>query len=241
MTSRASAAAAWAERHLDALYERAGPSTIVRVRSTDVPTPRVHLLRTAHANYGLVAASVPEDVTAAIRAMLAAEPVTTPDDWETTPPRCAPAIRALLGQPVAEYRGPAFAFPAVLSSMAPPAGFSIEVLSEPRGVVTAPLVEWVRRAKPEEEPVVVAEDRSGVIVGVCHAARRSASAAEAGLEVDPVARGRGLGVALSLAWASAVREGRREPLYSTSWANAASRAVAGRLVLVLMGEDWHVR
>ena len=30
------------------------------------------------------------------------------------------------------------------------------------------------------------------------------------------------------------------PLYSTSWDNEASRAVARRLGLLLIGEDWHL-
>jgi predicted GNAT family acetyltransferase len=106
--------------------------------------------------------------------------------------------------------------------------------------VTAPLVAWIAEAKPGEQPLVVARDASGRVVAVCHAARRSDAAAEAGLEVDPSVRRAGLGIAVTAAWAAAVRAGGREPLYSTSWANEASRGVARRLGLLLRGEDWHL-
>ena len=41
-------------------------------------------------------------------------------------------------------------------------------------------------------------------------------------------------------WARAVREAGVEPLYSTSWQNAASRAVARKLALVPFGSDVHI-
>ena len=229
----------WADQHLDAIYERAAPDRILRVRSTDVPTPRVHLLRTAEGNPGLVAASVPREVAEAIERLFAAEPVVGPGEWEHTPPRCAEAVRALLA-PTSEYRGPAFSFPIGLPSMAPPSGFTTEVLEDLLGVMTTSLVAWIAEAKPAEQPLVVARDASGRVVAACHAARRSDATAEAGLEVDPSVRRVGLGVAVTAAWAAAVRGGGREPLYSTSWENEASRGVARRLGLLLRGEDWHL-
>ncbi|MDA0271296.1 MAG: GNAT family N-acetyltransferase, partial [Chloroflexi bacterium] len=74
----------------------------------------------------------------------------------------------------------------------------------------------------------------------CHSARRSNPAAEAGLEVAAEARRRGLGVAVTARWAASVREGGREPLYSTTWDNVASRGVARRLGLEVYAEDWHL-
>jgi len=50
-------------------------------------------------------------------------------------------------------------------------------------------------------------------------------------------RGRGFASAVVAAWANAVRESDRVPLYSTSWENAASRAVATKLGLTLYGAD----
>ena len=41
-------------------------------------------------------------------------------------------------------------------------------------------------------------------------------------------------------WAASVREVGREPLYSTSWGNAASRSVARQLGLIEYGHTLHV-
>jgi len=66
----------------------------------------------------------------------------------------------------------------------------------------------------------------GYVVSVCFCARRSAEAAEAGLETAEHFRGRGLGPRVTAAWALAIRASGRLPLYSTSWSNEPSLAVA---------------
>jgi len=43
-----------------------------------------------------------------------------------------------------------------------------------------------------------------------------------------------------VAWAAAVRQGGRVPLYSTDWENTAARALASRLRLVCYAEDFHI-
>jgi hypothetical protein len=43
-----------------------------------------------------------------------------------------------------------------------------------------------------------------------------------------------------VAWATAVREGGRVPLYRTEWGNTASRALARRLGLICYAEDLHL-
>jgi len=86
------------------------------------------------------------------------------------------------------------------------------------------------------QPCVVALE-DGRAVSLCHSARQTASAAQAGVETLPEYRRQGLGVKVVAAWASLVREAGRIPLYSTSWANVASQGLAARLGLALFGAD----
>jgi len=80
--------------------------------------------------------------------------------------------------------------------------------------------------------------QDGHAVSVCFSARRSAVAAEAGLETAAAFRGQGLGPRVTAAWAAATRVAGRLPLYSTSWSNHASLAVARKLSLERCASDW---
>jgi RimJ/RimL family protein N-acetyltransferase len=80
----------------------------------------------------------------------------------------------------------------------------------------------------------------GHAVSVCFCARRSLGAAEAGLDTAPAFRGRGLATRVTTAWAGAVRASGRTPLYSTSWANASSLAVARKLGLRVYATNWSI-
>ena len=66
-------------------------------------------------------------------------------------------------------------------------------------------------------------------------------AAEAGVETLEAFRHQGLALAAVACWARAVQQTGRLALYSTSWDNEASLAVARRLSARIYGEDWHVR
>lgn len=82
--------------------------------------------------------------------------------------------------------------------------------------------------------------RGGRIVSACWTSRfLPGVAAEAGVETRSLERGQGHALRVVSAWASAMRQSGVEPLYSTAWSNAASRAVARKLGLVPYGEDLH--
>ena len=66
----------------------------------------------------------------------------------------------------------------------------------------------------------------------------SAAAAEAGVETAARFRGRGLAPQVTAAWALAIRASNRLPLYSTSWSNEPSLAVARKLGLKPCASDW---
>ena len=77
-------------------------------------------------------------------------------------------------------------------------------------------------------------------VSACFCARRSSVAAEAGLETAPAFRGQGYAPQVVAAWAVAVRESGRTPLYSTAWTNTASLSVARKLELTIYATDWSI-
>ena len=80
----------------------------------------------------------------------------------------------------------------------------------------------------------------GSPVSVCFCARRSDVAAEAGVETAPAYRGRGFAPRTVSAWAVAVRESGRIPLYSTSWTNSSSRHLAIKLGLEMYATTFSI-
>jgi predicted GNAT family acetyltransferase len=80
----------------------------------------------------------------------------------------------------------------------------------------------------------------GFPVSICFCARRSDTAAAAGLETAEAYRGRGFGPRATAAWALAVRASGRAPLYSAAWSNEPSLAVARKLALTAHASFWSV-
>jgi GNAT superfamily N-acetyltransferase len=82
--------------------------------------------------------------------------------------------------------------------------------------------------------------RDGHAVSLCATVRTGLTAHEAGVETHPTFRGRGYAAQVVAAWARAVRDLGRMPLYSTSWENTASLAVARTLGLIQYGATLHI-
>jgi len=133
-----------------------------------------------------------------------------------------------------EWCGPAYRFP--------------DDLVAPRDTAPLAACERARVAErfpqvgslAEREPILAARE-DGQVVSLCYAATRPGPAAEAGVETLPEARGRGHAARVTAAWACAQRARGVIPLYSTSWQNRASRAVARKLGLILYASDLHMR
>ena len=129
--------------------------------------------------------------------------------------------------------GPAFIFP---DEIAQP--FDTVCIEDPQ-VVVGNFSSWKAGEIRERSPVV-AVVKDGHAVSVCLCARRSHRAAEAGLETAAAYRKRGLGTRVTAAWALAVRASGRMPLFSTSWSNDASLAVARKLRLATYAVRWSI-
>jgi GNAT superfamily N-acetyltransferase len=78
-------------------------------------------------------------------------------------------------------------------------------------------------------------------VSVCHCARLSAQAAEAGVWTHPRYRGQGLAAAVTASWARQLKDSGRALFYSTSSDNLSSQRVAARLGLREIGWTWRLR
>ena len=173
-----------------------------------------------------VRADLPQEIAEELDGLAREEP--TVADFRDAPVH-AERYRALAGGEL--YSGPAFAFP--------------ETVEEPDATVLVDEVRllarhfsgWTAAEIPGRSPIV-AVVVDGHAVSVCFCARRSDTAAEAGLETAAEYRGRGLGPQVAAAWALAVRASGRIPLYSASWANGASLAVARKLGLVAYASGW---
>ena len=136
------------------------------------------------------------------------------------------------------FCGPAFYFPGPLEWPA-----NAVMITRENAALVGRLFSWLPE-HADRDPgargpltVVVAD---GAAVSVCFCSRLTARAAEAGVETLEAYRGRGYAGAAVAAWATAVRHSGRTPLYSTSWDNLASRAVARKLGLAMYGVDLSV-
>ena len=129
--------------------------------------------------------------------------------------------------------GPSFTFP---EELAQPSG---TVFIEDIGSLDHHFTGWTASEIPYRTPIVAVVE-GGFAVSACFSAWRSDAAAEAGLETAPAFRGRGLGPRVASGWALAIRASGRVPLYSTSWSNDASLAVARKLGLVTYASKWSI-
>lgn len=133
-----------------------------------------------------------------------------------------------------QWIGPAYRFPETL----PEIPNAVLVTTRNAAVLEQDFGDWLADV-PHRQPFValVVEGR---VVSVCCSVRIGPEAHEAGVETHLRWRGRGYASQVVAAWAAAVRRGGAHPVYSTSWENTASQAVATRLGLIPFGIDFHV-
>jgi RimJ/RimL family protein N-acetyltransferase len=200
------------------------------------PAPRFFLGRTVHGHRWRIRYDMPASTAHRLDQLCHAEPRRAP---HADPPEQAAAIRAVLAEDapiVSEDRGPAYWLPAV--SHVPP---QVVLLSEAHAALvqtTFPwLVAWLADAANGPVAAVIAQ---GSAVSVCFCSRITPHAAEAGIETLASFRGNGAATAAAAGWAAAVQHSQRIALYSTSWQNHASQAVAKKLGAVPYAEDWSI-
>jgi GNAT acetyltransferase len=210
-----------------------------RIVATNEPdgglAPRFFLGRARMGNLWRLRYDLPEVTAHRLNELAAAEPVV--DDLRAEPTRMGSFLETLAADQEVRHvwSGPAFRFPDTLPAktvaVTPITRATLHLLRQ---------MNWDQAALARDfeqwEPMfAVVED--DVAVSLCFSSRLTEHAAEAGVETLAAYRGRSYAPALVTNWAHAVRISGRVPLYSTSWDNLASRAVARKLGLVQYGVD----
>ena len=219
--------------HVEALFTRDDAGRLLAVNEPgDVVAPRFFLGRTADGN----AWWFRHDVDAVLANDLRALCESLPTGLEVEAGSAAPFIACLSrAEPVRKTEaGPAFCFPSDL----PGHESAVRVTSDNAVVLSPYLEDWRGDVSACAPMLVVLE--GGKAVSICGSVRVTPQAYEAGVETHPDFRGRGHAARAVSAWASAVREMDRIPLYSTSWKNESSRALAKKLGLIQFGADLHI-
>lgn len=193
------------------------------------PAPRLFLAYTS-AGYVL---RLGQDVSDAMETRLQSIVGTQPPvaDMRSAPPVVS-AIQDVLEQPASgQEGGPVYRFPEMLWRV----GGTVRI-SEDNVYLARDTFPWLLTELADWRPCF-AVVHGGAAVSVCFSARIGAAVCEAGVETLPDFRGRGYAAGATSAWARAIRDSSRVPLYSTSWGNLASQAVARRLGLTMVGAD----
>ncbi len=219
----------------EALFTHNEGGRILRVNEPEgARAPRFFCARSRKGAIWRCRDDVPEETVRALDALVAAEPVG--DDVRTEPHNLGAFLTALGAdrESALVASGPAYRFPDELPRAAGVTRLTHDDLRLLRAMVQD--LDYTARYFTERGPcMVVVED--GRAVSACYSARLTDRAAEAGVETLEAYRGRGYAPAVVTEWARAIRATGRIPLYSTTWDNRASQAVARRLRLIQYGTD----
>jgi GNAT superfamily N-acetyltransferase len=225
--------------HVEALFTHDSAGRIVATNEPGGgPAPRFYLGRSSVGNLCRIRRGVPAATARRLEVLAAAEPVR--DDLRAEP-RCLEALLEALRADEAVrsvVAGPAYRFPDALpaaSAVTRITGANLHLLRRMNWnleTLAAELDGWAPM-------LAVIEDDAAV--SLCFSSRLTARAAEAGVETLEPYRGRGYARRVVAAWAHAMRATGRIPMYSTSWTNLASQAVACTLGLIQYGADLSLR
>jgi hypothetical protein len=215
------------ELELQTLFVLNEQGRIVSTREPKpTPGPGFFLIRGSSECAWALHASVPDHMAARLETLAREEPPA--GDFHSEPAHATQYISIVGGR---LEKGPAFTFPDRLAASVGIA--AIEDLSQ----LEQNFRGWSAEEIPGCSPILGVLE-NGDAISICFCARRSPLAAEAGVETAPRFRGRGLGPRVTAAWALAIRASGRLPIYSTSWDNGASLAVARKLNLRACASHW---
>jgi RimJ/RimL family protein N-acetyltransferase len=215
--------------HVEALFTSDDRERLLKVNDLKQSfPPRLFLGRTSDGNLGRFRHDVPGPIMEALRSL--GESLGVQDN--DARPLVAILERHELVTKISS--GPAYFFPAIpgrLEDVHAVTADNIELL-------TPYFEDWREDVLAGAPLFAVLID--GKAVSLCGSVRLSAGAHEAGVETHPSFRGRGLAARAVASWAQAMNATGVVPLYSTSWENRSSQALARKLGLVQYGVDLEI-
>ena len=221
--------------HIEALFVHDAEQCMVRVNEPNgALAPRFFLGRTSDGIITRVRYDIGQSVREELEAASKEDALGTEEPDSPIDPTRYEEILARSAPVENVSTGPAFCFPREL----PPSVGIMLITDRNAHVLEALLAPWFPDVAASYPLFALTVD--GNAVSVCGSVRRTLEADEAGVETVPAYRGHGYAALVVAAWARAVRDLEREPLYSTSWQNETSRAVARKLGLIQFGSDLHI-
>ena len=221
--------------HVHALFTLDEDGRLVTVNDpTGAPAPRFFLGHTVHGDLWWFRHDVDTRLAGRLEALCRALPASIDLEMDDTPLSAFTDCLSRESPVQRVWSGPAYVCPLGLGDE----GGAIPITPDNTGVLSPYLEEW-RDDAAAGVPMAGAV-HEGVAVSICCSVRVTAAAHETGVETHPDFRRRGHARRAVCRWSAMVRELGQVPLYSTSWKNAASRALAGRLGLTLFGTDLHI-
>lgn len=222
--------------HVRALFTHDAHSRLLFVNEPGGrdPAPRLFFGRTAEGNLWRFRVDLPEFIIEELEALCMDEPV---GKEFHSKPRHFEAYGRLLKThaPVQEVgMGPAYQFTQYFEPSKP-----LLTITERNAEMLWGGFEKLIAELPDWQPFLAIVEESRAI-SVCRSVRITPEAHEAGVETLPEFRGKGYAREVVAGWARLVKSMGVIPLYSTSWENTASQAVARKLHLVPYGEDFHI-
>ena len=222
--------------HIQASFTHNAHSRLLVVNEPQggAPAPRLFLGRTPQGNVWRFRADLPDILIEELDALCVDEPVG--EDLHSKPRHFDAYVRILEAHaPVKDlWMGPAYQFTEYFEPSR-----DLLAITETNAEMLRGGFEELVAELPDWQPflAIVEENRA---VSVCRSVRITPDAHEAGVETLPDFRGKGYARDVVAGWASLVQSMGVIPLYSTSWENTASQAVANKLHLVPYGADFHI-